>query len=238
MTNQKLYSFLRQAIDEYNMIEDGDKIAIGVSGGKDSLTLLCGLAGLRRFYPKKFDLVAITVDLGYDANEHTRVKRLCESLGVDYYVVYTKINEMVKAGECSLCSRLRKGALTNKALELGCSRIAYAHNQDDVVETMLMSLIYEGRFSAFWPVTHFREKNISVIRPMILTPVADVIGYANKYKLEIEKSSCPYDKSTKRTYVRGLLKDINKEAPGVKNRMFTALKNDGKLQGEVSQDGE
>lgn len=223
MTLQKLYSYVRQAIEKYNMIAEGDRLAIGISGGKDSLTLLYALSGLSKFYPKKFEIVAITVALGYEDFDLSPVKELCCELNIEYHIVKTNISEMVTDGECSLCARLRKGALMEKAKELSCNKIAYAHNLDDVVETMLLSLIYEGRFSAFWPVTHFDDCDISVIRPLMLVPLEDVKGFNNKYKLPIVKNPCPYDNSTKRAYVRNLLKDINQNAPGVKKRMFHAL---------------
>lgn len=225
MTLQKLYSLLRQAIDTYQMIEDGDRIAIGISGGKDSLTLLYGLCGLRRFYPKHFELTAITVDLGYPGSDYSRIQNLCAKLEVPYTVVPTRINEMVTEGACSLCAKLRKGAFNTRVQELGCNKIAYAHSMDDVVETMMMSLIYEGRFSTFWPVTHFDDTGLTVIRPMIFVPTANVIGFSHKYDLPITPSLCPYDKQTERTYIRALLSEINHHAPGVSKRMMTAIRN-------------
>lgn len=225
MKIQRLYSYLRQAIDEYHMVEDGDKIALGISGGKDSLTLLYGLAGLRRFYPKKFELVALTVDLGYDGFDLSKIQELCDQLDVEYHIVHTQIKDMVKEGECSLCARLRKGAFNVRAKELGCNKIAYAHNMDDVVETLMMSLIYEGRISTFWPVTHFDDTDLDVIRPMIYAPLAEVKGFQNKNNLPVTKNPCPYDKTTERTYVRELLKDINHHAPAVTRRMMTAIRN-------------
>lgn len=212
------------------MIQSGDKIALGISGGKDSLTLLYALAGLRHFYPQPFDLVGLTIDLGYNDFDTTPIRDLCRQLDVPYIVTKTQINEMVQNGECSLCSRLRKGALTQEALKQGCNKIAYAHNMDDVVETLLLSLFYEGRISTFWPVTHFEDCGIDVIRPLILAPLEEVIGFSRKYHLPITKNPCPYDSTTKRTYVRNLLREINRYAPGVKKRMMTAIQT-GKLEG-------
>ena len=160
MKLQRLYSYVRQAIDDYNMIDKGDKIAIGISGGKDSLSLLYALAGLCKFYPKEFSVVAITVDLGYDGFDTSDIARLCESLNVEYHVVHTQIKDMLAEGHCSLCARLRKGAFNDKAKELGCNKIAYAHNMDDVIETMMLGLIYEGRFTSFSPVTYLDKKNL------------------------------------------------------------------------------
>ncbi len=154
MKLQQLYSYVRRAIDDYNMIDDGDKIAVGVSGGKDSLTLLYALQGLMRFYPKKFSITAITVDLGLGIQKLDDIKNLCKQLGVDYHIVDTDIGKIIfedrlESNPCSLCAKMRKGALNEKALELGCNKIAYAHHRDDVIETMLLSLIYEGRFHCF-----------------------------------------------------------------------------------------
>lgn len=230
MKLQRLYSYVRRALDDYQMIEEGDRIAVGLSGGKDSLTLLYALAGLRRFYPKAFEIEAITVDLGYEGFDLTEIQKLCGSLGVAYHIVHTHIRDMVKNGECSLCARLRKGAFNEKVRELGCNKIAYAHNMDDVVETMMLSLIYEGRFSTFWPVTFFEDSQLSVIRPLLYVPLADVIGFKNKYGLPVVKNPCPYDGKTEREYIRRLLTDIDHHAPGVKKRMMTAIKN-GKPEG-------
>lgn len=223
MKLQQLYSKVRQAIDAYHMINEGDKIAIGISGGKDSLGLLYGLAGLRNFYPHKFELVAITVDLGYEGFDLTEIEKLCHGLQVDYHIVKTKINEMIETEGCSLCARMRRGALNDKAKELGCNKIAFAHNMDDVVETMMLSLIYEGRFSTFWPVTKWEDLNMELIRPFVFVTQAEAVGFQNKYHLPVATNPCPFDHASERSYVRGLLKDINKHAPGVKKRMMTAI---------------
>lgn len=223
MKLQKLYSYIRQAMDDFQMIEEGDKIAIGISGGKDSLTLLYGLSGLQRFYPKKFSLVAITVDLGYDGFDLTEVRKLCDQLHVEYHVVSTKISEMLEQGQCSLCARLRKGAFNAKAKELGCNKIAYGHHMDDVIETLLLSLMYEGRFSSFWPVTHLENMDLALIRPMLYVPLTEVVGFQHKYHLPVSKNPCPFEKETQRAYARELLRNMNHHAPGVKKRMMTAL---------------
>lgn len=230
MKLQRLYSYIRQAVDEYQMIAEGDRIAVGISGGKDSLTLLYGLAGLRRFYPCRFEVIGITVDLGYEGFDLTGIMELCGQLQVEYHVVHTQISTMILEGECSKCARLRKGALNGKALELGCNKIAYGHNRDDVVETMMMSLIYEGRFSAFWPVTHFDDTRLDVIRPMILVPSGDVYGFRNRYQLPVTENPCPYDGETQRSYVRELLRRIDHHAPDVRKRMMTAIRR-GNLEG-------
>lgn len=223
MELQQLYSKVRKAIDTYNMIDDGDVLALGISGGKDSLTLLYALSGLRKFYPKQFKLIAITVDLGYDGFNLDAISELCQSLGVEYHIVKTKISEMITNDGCSLCARLRKGALHDETLRLGCTKIVYAHNMDDVVETMMLSLIYEGRFSTFYPVTDYTDKGLKLIRPLVFTTNSEIVGFKNKYELPIASNPCPYDKNSERAYVRELLNDINRHAHDVKKRMMTAI---------------
>lgn len=229
MKLQQLYSKVRQAVDTYKMIEEGDKIALGISGGKDSLSLLYGLAGLRKFYPQKFEVIAITVDLGYEGFELGPIKKLCEELGVEYHIVKTEINQLISEEGCSLCSRLRRGALNNKALELGCNKIAYAHNMDDVVETMMLSLIYEGRFSTFYPVTVYEDTSLKLIRPFIFVTNAEAVGFRNKYDLPVATNPCPFDHTSERSYIRELLDDINKHTSGVRQRLMTAI-TDGTLE--------
>lgn len=228
MKLQKLYSYTRKAIDDYEMINEGDKIAIGISGGKDSLTLLYALSGMRKFYPKKYELAAISVDLGLGIQNMDKIKELCDSLEVPLYIEKTEIGNIVfdirkEKNPCSLCAKMRKGALNNKALELGCNKIAYAHHKDDIIETMMMSLIYEGRINSFAPVTHLEKTGIYVIRPMMYVSEAEVIGFKNKYQLPVAKNPCPVDGHTKREYIKKLISEINKENPGVKERMFTAI---------------
>lgn len=229
MKLQQLYSRVRQAVARYNMISDGDKVAVGISGGKDSLGLLYALAGLRKFYPIRFDITGITVNLGYEGFNTSKIACLCDELDVEYYVVDTEINKMIEQDGCSLCARLRKGALHDKAKELGCNKIAYAHNMDDVVETMMLSLIYEGRFSTFYPVTHMDNVDMEIIRPYVLVTNAEAIGFVNKYELPCVNNPCPFEHVSERTYVRKLLKDINAHAPGVRKRMMTAIM-DGTLE--------
>lgn len=228
MKLQKLYSYVRRAVDDYNMIEDGDRIAIGISGGKDSLALLYALEGLRHFYPKKFDIVAVTVDLGFDNLDLSAIKVLCDKFNVEYHIVKTDIAQIIfeerkEKNPCSLCAKMRKGALNEAMKNLGISKIAYAHHRDDVVETMLLSLMYEGRFHCFAPVTYLDRMEVTVIRPLIYVHEADVIGFVKRYDVPVVKSPCPADGNTKREYAHNLLKDMIKDNPGVKNRMFTAI---------------
>lgn len=228
MKLQQVMSLTRKAIDDYHMIENGDKIAIGISGGKDSLTLLHALNGLKRFYPNKFDIVAITVDLGFKNIDFERIKTMVDEMNIEYHIVSTDIAQIIfedrkETNPCSLCAKMRKGALNQLAKELGCNKIAYAHHKDDIVETMMMSLIYEGRIHTFSPKTYLDRMDLTVIRPMIYMHEADVIGFVNKQDLPVLKSTCPVDGYTKREYVKELIKSINNETPGVKDRMFSAI---------------
>ncbi|MBR3608236.1 MAG: tRNA 2-thiocytidine(32) synthetase TtcA [Lachnospiraceae bacterium] len=230
MKLQQVLSQVRKAVDDYNMIQEGDKIAIGISGGKDSLCLLYALQALQRFYPKKFSLVAVTVDLGFDNLNLEKIKELCKSLNVEYEIVSTEIAKIVfqdrkESNPCSLCAKMRKGALNEAMKRHGCNKIAYAHHKDDVVETMLMSLIYEGRLHTFAPVTYLDRMDLTVIRPLMYMKEADVIGFVRKYQVPVVKSPCPADGHTKREYVGNLLQQLNQENPGVKERMFTAIVN-------------
>lgn len=235
MKLQQLLSFTRKAVDEYQMIEAGDKIAVGISGGKDSLTLLYALAGLRRFYPRPFDLIAITVDLGYEKFHTEKIEALCKELDVPYHVVKTDIarilfEERKESNPCSLCAKMRKGALNEAVKKLGCNKVAYAHHKDDIVETMILSLIFEGRFHSFSPKSYLDRMDLTVIRPMMYVNEADVIGFQRKYELPVEKSRCPVDGLTKRQYAKDLIHQLELDHPGAKQRMFTAIIN-GNIEG-------
>lgn len=235
MKLQKLLSYTRKAIDEYQMIDEGDHIAVGISGGKDSLTLLYALKGLQRFYPKHFELSAITIDLGYSACDFTPVVKLCEELDVPYQILKTDIahilfEERKETHPCSLCAKMRKGALNQAVKEMNCNKVAYAHHKDDIIETMILSLFFEGRFYSFSPRTYLDRMDLTVIRPIMFVDEADVIGFRNKYNLPVVTSRCPIDGNTKRQYAKELLADLNREHPGVKQRMFTAILN-GNIKG-------
>ncbi len=237
MKLQQVLSIVRKAVDDYHMIEEGDRIAIGISGGKDSLTLLYALNALKRFYPKHFEILAVTVDLGFENLNLDKIREFCRTLGVQYTVIETDIAQIVfdqrkEQSPCSLCAKMRKGALNQAVKEAGCNKVAYAHHRDDVVETMLMSLIYEGRFHTFAPVTYLDRTKLTVIRPLMYMQEADVIGFVRKYNVPVVKSPCPADGHTKREYVKNLLRQLNLENPGVKERMFTAIKT-GNMKGWV-----
>lgn len=228
MKLQQLLSITRKAIDDYDMIVPGDRIAVGISGGKDSLTLLYALHHLQRFYPNPFTLHAITIDLGFQNLRLDEITKLCADMDIPYHIIKTDIGSIIfkdrkESNPCSLCAKMRKGALNTAIKELGCNKVAYAHHKDDAVDTMMMSLIYEGRFHSFRPVTYLDRMELTVIRPLIYMKEADVIGFVHKYDIPVVKSPCPADGHTKREYVKELLRDINLDSPGVKDRMFTAI---------------
>ena len=230
MKLQQLLSHTRKAVDEYQMIQEGDHIAVGISGGKDSLTLLYALHGLKRFYPNHFELSAITVDLGYEQCDFTPIKELCREMEIPYHIVKTDIAQILfeerkEKNPCSLCAKIRKGALNQAVKEIGCNKIAYAHHKDDIIETMILSLFFEGRFYSFSPKTYRDRMDLTVIRPIMFVDEADVIGFKNKYNLPVVKSACPVDGYTKRQYAKDLLADLNRQYPGIKQRMFTAILN-------------
>lgn len=232
MKHQQLYSKTRQAIDDYHMINADDRIAVGLSGGKDSLALLYALHGLQSFYPIPFSIVAVTVDLGFENQDYSELISLCRHLGVPYHIIPTRIAEIVfeacqEKHPCSLCSRLRKGALNQKILELQCNKLSYAHHRDDVVDTMMLSLVYEGRWNTLSPVTYLDKTGLTLIRPLIYIKEADIKGWVKTYDLPVQLSRCPADKASKRETTKELLRMIDREAPGVRNRMFTAIQQSG-----------
>lgn len=228
MKHQQLYSKIRQAVDDYHMIDAGDRIAVGLSGGKDSLALLYALHGLQSFYPLPFSIVAVTVDLGFEGANYDELISLCRHMDIPYYIVPTQIAKIIfearqEKHPCSLCSKLRKGALNEKLLELNCNKLSYAHHRDDVIDTMMLSLIYEGRWNTLSPVTYLDRTGLTLIRPLIYVKEADIKGWVKTYHMPVQPSLCPADKSSKRKTVKELIHMIDKETPGVRNRMFTAI---------------
>lgn len=228
MTLQQLLSPFRRALDDYGMINDGDKIAIGLSGGKDSLLLLYLFAALKRFYDTPFDLTAINVDLGFNGgqNEATLgLKSECERLGVEFVSVKTDIGKIIfddrkEKSPCSLCSKMRRGALITEAKKQGCNKLALGHHYDDLLETFLLSAFYEGRLSTFLPITD-GESDIAVIRPMIYIKEKNISAFMRDKP--VFKNPCPADKHTQRQYAKELLKQINADVPTAKDNLFNAI---------------
>ncbi len=224
---QKLLSYLRRGVDDYGMINEGEKITVGVSGGKDSLALLYALAKLRMFYPKKFELCAVTLDMGFGM-DFTPVADLCKELDVEYVLKHTDIADIIfnirkESNPCSLCAKMRRGALHDAALELGSHKVALGHHNDDALDTFMLSLVYEGRVNCFSPVTYLDRKDITLIRPLIYAPEAYITGFARRFELPVVRNKCPEDKRSKREYVKNLIRQLEKENPGFKTRLFTAI---------------
>lgn len=234
MENMKrVLSYTRRAIDDYSMINEGDKIAVGVSAGKDSLTLLCAMAYLRRFYPKKFELIAITVDMGFEPEQDfSQIRALCDELGVEYHVVPSEIYKIIfevrqEKNPCSLCAKMRRGALNTAAKELGCTTVALGHHFDDVVETFMLNLFFEGRLGCFSPVTYLSRVGLNVIRPMIYMPEPDVAEFSKKNSLPVLSSPCPADKNTEREEMKTLLRTLERDNRGLRYRIFGAITRSG-----------
>ncbi|HIR12139.1 MAG TPA: adenine nucleotide alpha hydrolase family protein [Candidatus Fimenecus excrementavium] len=227
---KKLLSLTRAAVDKYNMIEAGDKIAVGVSGGKDSLALLYALAKLRDFYPKPFSLVAITLDYQFNgiAEDYTAIEALCKKLQVEYIVRRTNLWEVIfetrkEKNPCSLCAKMRRGLLHDTAVANGCNKVALGHHLDDAAETFLMNLLNGGKIGCFSPVSYLSNKKLYLIRPLIFAYEKDVAAAARRANLPVVKSRCPMDKVSNRQNTKELLKALEKDNPAVRKKIIGAL---------------
>ena len=224
---QKLMGLMRRCIDDYDMIQAGDRVAVGVSGGKDSLVMLQLLAGLRKYFNKPFRLEAITIDMGLGM-DYSGIAQLCENLDVPYHVIKTEIGPIIfdhrkEKNPCSLCAKMRRGALNQAILDLGFNKLALGHHYDDAVETFVMSLIYEGRISCFQPVTDLDRTGIIQIRPMLYIHEKTVDNFAKRMELPVVENRCPVDKSTKREEIKQLVYDLSQAYPDLKERIFGAM---------------
>ncbi len=225
---KRMLSFVRRAVDDYAMIEDGDKIAVGVSGGKDSLTLLEVLSELRRFYPKRFDIVAITVDMGFEGADYSEIMEFCRRIKVEYRIVKTEIAKIIfdvrqEKNPCSLCAKMRRGSLHAEAVEAGCNKVALGHHYDDAVETFMMNLFFEGRLGCFSPVSYLSNRKITLIRPMLYATEGDVQYFTRRRRLPVLASLCPEDHATERENMKKLLAELERGNKGVKHRIFHAM---------------
>ena len=223
-------STLRAAVDRYNMIEQNDKLAVGVSGGKDSVLLLCALGELRRFYPNSFELCAITLDMRFGGvdGDFSRLQQLCDKYSIEYVIERTELADVIfnirrEANPCSLCARMRRGALHDSAKRLGCNKLALGHHLDDAAQTMLMNLLNEGRIGCFSPVTYLSRKDITVIRPFVFTRERDIENAVNRLSLPIVKSKCPADRDSDRRKVGELLKQLDRDYTNVTEKITGAL---------------
>ena len=224
---QKMIGLVRRCVEDYNMIEAGDKIGVGVSGGKDSLALLVFLAELRKYNSQPFTLEAITIDMGLGM-DYTKIEELCKQLGVPFHLIKTEIGPIIfehrkEKNPCSMCSKMRRGALNQALLDLGLNKLALGHHFDDAVETFVMSLIYEGRISCFQPVTDLDRTGIIQIRPMLYIHERTVDSFATRENLPVLENRCPVDKYTKREEIKKLVYDLSATYPDLKERIFGAM---------------
>ncbi len=226
---QKLMSRMRAAMEKYDMIEDGDRIAVGVSGGKDSLALLVGLAEMRRFYPKKYEVVAVTLDMGFEnGGDWEQIRNLCEQYNVEYLIKQTELSKVIfeyrkESNPCSLCAKMRRGSLHDAAKEMNCNKLALGHHLDDAAETFFMNLLSGGRIDCFRPVTYLSRKDLFVIRPMVLAREASVASAADRLHLPVQKSGCPMDGHSEREKMKQLLNTLERDYPHLREKIIGAL---------------
>ncbi len=225
---EQFTGLVRRCVEDYGMIRDGDVIAVGLSGGKDSMALLCALHSLQRYYPRHFELMGVTVGLGLPGMDFAPVREYVEGLGISYHYIESDIADVVfrerqEKNPCSLCVKMRKGAFHDKLRELGANKAALGHHMDDAVETFLLSLIYEGRISCFEPVTHMDRSGITQIRPMLYAEEKRITGLARKYAFPIVTSTCPMDKTSKRSLVKTYMYEVSRERKDFKIKTFHAM---------------
>ena len=227
MELQQILSLTRKCIDKFKLIENNDVIAVSCSGGKDSLTLAVALNALKRFYPLHFEVKVVSVDPGFNNMDFDGLKAFFDKENMEFHVIKTNIAEIVfdirkESNPCALCSKMRKGAINPFIKQLGCNKIALGHNKDDLIETMLMSLIYEGRINTFKPISYLDRTDVTAIRPILFIDEIDTKGFANKYPLPVLKSKCPADGNTKREYAKELMHRLDAENKGAKKSLFNA----------------
>ncbi len=226
---QKILGYLRKAIENYNMIEEGDKIAVGLSGGKDSITLLMGLKALQRFYPKHFEIIAISVNPGFEFFDTSFLQKVCSDIGIEYVEADSHIKEIVfdirkEKNPCSLCANLRRGILNSTAIEHNCNKIALGHNEDDVLETFFLNMLYAGNLSTFAPVSYMDRSKITLIRPLVYTPEKEIKKFVKRADISVMPKNCPMDGVSKREYMKDLLYKLTVEIPNVRANLIGAIK--------------
>lgn len=221
---------LRKAVNDYKMINEGDKIVVGVSGGKDSMTLLYALSLYRKFSPEKFELTAVTLSMGYEEFDTETIKAFCKKIDVPYNIIQTDIAKIVfdvrkESNPCALCANMRRGALHNEVKRLGYNKIALGHHADDAIETMFLSMLYEGRINTFKPVTHLTRKEIYNIRPFIYVQEKQINEVVKKHNIPVINNPCPMDKQTKREEIKQIMNYIYKKVPKGRDRILHSIKN-------------
>ena len=226
---QKILGYMRKAIDNYNMIEDGDKIAVALSGGKDSISMLMGFKNLQRFYPKKFDIVAVTINPGFAGFDVDLLQKLCDDLDVPFIVEDGHMQEIVfdirnEKNPCSLCANIRRGMLNSIAIREGCNKIAVGHNEDDVLETFLMNLFYAGSINTFAPISYMDRSKITLIRPLIYAPEKYIRSFIKRNNIQVMPKACPMDGYSKREDMKNFIFNMQKEIPNVRANIYGAIK--------------
>lgn len=226
---QKILGYMRKAIDNYNMIEDGDKIAVALSGGKDSVTMLMGLKNLQRFYPKKFDIIAITINPGFEEFDTNLLKNICKNIDVPLIIENGHMKEIVfdirqEKNPCSLCANIRRGMLNSIATREGCTKIAVGHNEDDVLETFIMNLFYAGSINTFAPMSYMDRSKMTLIRPLIYAPEKYIRNFVKRNNITVMPKACPMDGVSKREDIKNLLKNLQKDIPNIRANLYGAIK--------------
>lgn len=226
---QKILGYMRRAIDDYNMIQDGDKIAVALSGGKDSVSMLMGLKNLQRFYPKKFNIIAVTINPGFEFFDTSFLQDLCNELDIDFFEENAHIKEIVfdlrkEKNPCSLCANLRRGILNSVAIREGCNKIALGHNEDDVLETFFLNLLYGGSINTFAPVSYMDRSKVTLIRPLVYAPEKYIRNFVKRNNIQIMPKACPMDGVSKREDIKELIFSLQKDIPTLRANLFGAIK--------------
>ncbi len=226
---QQILSYMRKAIEDYNMIEEGDKIAVALSGGKDSITLLMALNNLKRFYPKKFEIIAISINPGFEFFNKKLLEDICRNIDVPLFIEDTNIKEIVfdvrkEKNPCSLCANFRRGALNSVAIREGCNKIALGHNEDDVLETFMLNLLYTGTINTFSPVSYMDRSKMTLIRPLIYAPEKYIKKFIRKNNIKVMPKTCPMDGISKREDMKKMIQDLKTDIPHIRANLYGAIK--------------
>lgn len=226
---QRILSYMRKAINDYDMIQEGDKIAVALSGGKDSVAMLMGFKNLQRFFPKKFEIIAVSVDPGFEFFNRSIIQKICKDLDVELFIEESHTKEIVfdirkEKNPCSLCANIRRGILNSVVNREKCNKIALGHNQEDVLETFILNLFYTGNLSTFTPVSYMDRSKVTLIRPLIYVPEKDIKKFVKKNNIEIMPKNCPMDGHSKREDIKELINKLSLEIPMLKANLYGAIK--------------
>ena len=226
---QKILSSMRKAIEDYHMIEEGDKIAVALSGGKDSISMLLGFHALQRFYPKKFDIIAVSINPGFEFFDVSLLNDICNKINIPFFCEESHIKEIVfdirnEKNPCSLCANLRRGILNSVAIREGCNKISLGHNEDDVLETFLLNLFYTGSISTFAPVSYMDRSKITLIRPLIYTPEKEMRKFIKRNNITVMPKTCPMDGFSRREDIKKMIENLQIDIPHVRANLYGAIK--------------